>query len=109
MIGGVGGCRLLADIGCPGLFAASRFSYKIKAMAEITQKSLEHLADLARIELSESETDKFLKDLGNILNYFKELESLDTKDVAPMTGGTALKNVMREDMPFEADRFDRPD
>ena len=78
-------------------------------MAEINKKSLEHLADLARIELSENETEKFLKDLGNILNYFKELEGLDTKDVAPMTGGTSLKNVMRADMPFEKDRFDRPD
>ena len=78
-------------------------------MAEINKKSLEHLADLARIELSEHETDKFLKDFGNILNYFKELESLDTKDVASMTGGTRLLNVLRADMPFETDRFDRPD
>ena len=73
-------------------------------MPEINKKSLEHLADLARLELSEKETDKFLGDLTKILDHFKELEILATKNVAPMTGGTQLKNVFREDgdvAPFE--------
>lgn len=66
-------------------------------MPEITKKSLEHLADLARLELTEKEEEKFLKDLESILGHFKELESLDTSNVAPLTGGTSLKNVFRED------------
>jgi aspartyl-tRNA(Asn)/glutamyl-tRNA(Gln) amidotransferase subunit C len=66
-------------------------------MAEINKKSLEHLADLARLELSDQETEKFQKDLGNILNYFEELKTIDTSSVVPMTGGTSLKNIFRED------------
>lgn len=73
-------------------------------MPEINKKTLEHLADLARLELIEVEKEKFQKDLGNILNYFEELNALDIAKVVPMTGGTSLKNVFREDgdtVPFD--------
>lgn len=66
-------------------------------MSEITKKSLKHLADLSRLELTEKEEEKFIKDLESILGHFKELEELDTTNVAPLTGGTSLKNVLRED------------
>lgn len=66
-------------------------------MSEINKKSLEHLADLARLELQENEKEKFLKDLEKILNHFKELETLNTENVQPMSGGTELRNVFRED------------
>jgi len=64
----------------------------------LTKKDLEHLAELARIDLKESEEKKLLKDLGAILDYFKELQELDTENVEPMTGGTELKTVVREDV-----------
>lgn len=64
----------------------------------LTKKDLEHLAELARIELKEGEEKKLQKDLAEILDYFKELQSLDTSAVAPMTGGTQLKNSLREDV-----------
>jgi aspartyl-tRNA(Asn)/glutamyl-tRNA(Gln) amidotransferase subunit C len=63
----------------------------------ITKQTLEHLAQLARIELDPKEEEKLLKDLGEILEYFTELQKLDTANVAPMTGGTDLKNAFRED------------
>ena len=63
----------------------------------ITKHELEHLATLARIELDPKEEEKLLKDLGAILDYFKELQELDTTNVKPMTGGTDLVNVFRED------------
>jgi aspartyl-tRNA(Asn)/glutamyl-tRNA(Gln) amidotransferase subunit C len=65
--------------------------------SEITKKELEHLAKLSRIELDPKEEEKLLKDLSNILDYFKELQQLDTSAVAPMTGGTDIKNNFRED------------
>jgi aspartyl-tRNA(Asn)/glutamyl-tRNA(Gln) amidotransferase subunit C len=55
------------------------------------------LAKLARIELDPKEEEKLLKDLGAMLEYFKQLEELDTANVAPMTGGTDLTNVFRGD------------
>lgn len=63
----------------------------------LTKKDLEHLAELARIELKEGEEVKLQKDLGAILDYFKELQSINTDGVEPMAGGTELKNVLRED------------
>lgn len=66
-------------------------------MATISKKSLEHLAELARIELTTEELKNFLKDLKKILKHFEELKELDIKNVEPMTGGTLLRNVFRED------------
>lgn len=63
----------------------------------INKKTLEHLASLARIELTEKEEDKFLKELEIILTHFEELKLLDTSNVLPMSGGTINKNVFRED------------
>ena len=73
------------------------FCFKIRSMAEINKKSLNHLADLARLELSEKESEKFLGDLEKILNHFQGLEGVDTENVTPMTGGTEIKNAMRGD------------
>jgi len=67
--------------------------------SSIDKKKLEHLAKLARLELTPDEEGKLLKDLGNILEHFEELQKLDTKDVPPMAGGTDLRNVFREDDP----------
>jgi aspartyl-tRNA(Asn)/glutamyl-tRNA(Gln) amidotransferase subunit C len=66
--------------------------------SSISKKELDHLAALARIELDPKEEEKLLKDLGNILDHFKELQALDTANVPPMTGGTDLVNVFREDL-----------
>jgi aspartyl-tRNA(Asn)/glutamyl-tRNA(Gln) amidotransferase subunit C len=63
----------------------------------LTKKDLEHLAELARIKLEPKEEAKLLKDLGAILAHFESLKELDTTNVAPLTGGTALINVFRAD------------
>ncbi|MDE2020151.1 MAG: Asp-tRNA(Asn)/Glu-tRNA(Gln) amidotransferase subunit GatC [Patescibacteria group bacterium] len=65
--------------------------------SSITRTTLEHLAKLSRIELDPKEEEKLLKDLGEILDYFTELEKLDTASVQPMAGGTDLKDVLRGD------------
>ena len=49
------------------------------------------------MELGAREEEKLLKDLQKILDHFTELQELDTKDVPPITGGTALKNIFRDD------------
>lgn len=66
-------------------------------MSKFTKKDLEHLAELARIDLKESDESKLQNDLAAILDYFKELQAVNTDGVEPMTGGTELKNAMRED------------
>ena len=73
-------------------------------MPTINKRELEHLANLARIELTPGEEEKLLKDLGNILGHFEELQQLDTADVPPMAGGTDLVGVLREDAADEGGR-----
>ena len=63
----------------------------------LDKKHLEHLAALARLELKESEEERFLEDLRKILDHFEELKEVDTENVTPMAGGIELKNVMRPD------------
>ena len=58
---------------------------------------IEHLLKLARIELSSQEKEKIALDLENILEYVKQLQKLNTGGVEPMTGGTLLENICRED------------
>lgn len=58
---------------------------------------VQHLAKLARIKLTPEETEKFHGELEKVLDHFKELERLDTSHVKPMTGGTELTDVYRED------------
>jgi len=63
----------------------------------INKKTLKYLAELSRIELKKESEEKLLKDLQKILAYFEELESVDTENIEPMTGGTIEKNIFRED------------
>ena len=58
---------------------------------------IDHLLKLARIELSSQEKEKIASDLERILDYVKQLQELDTTNVEPMTGGTLLENIYRED------------
>jgi len=66
-------------------------------MAHIDKKTLEHLAQLSRMELSEAESNQLLGDLEKIFVHFEELKALETDAVLAVNGGTDLKNVTRED------------
>ncbi len=65
--------------------------------SSIDKETLAHLAKLSRIEFDAREEEKLIADLGAILDHFKELQGLPTDAVPPMTGGTDLKNVFRDD------------
>ena len=66
-------------------------------MPELHKKDVEHLAGLARLEFSSEEAELLTNDLEKILDHFKELKEVNTEGVLPLTGGTSLKNVVRED------------
>ena len=63
----------------------------------ITIKDVEHVAKLARLELTEDEKVKFSKQLGDILKYVEQMNEVDTSNVKPMTQVIDFCNVMRED------------
>ena len=62
-----------------------------------TEKDLQHIADLARIKLSEDEAKKFPKELGSILDFIDQLNKADTSQVEPAYQITGLVNSFRAD------------
>ncbi len=67
----------------------------------ITVKDVEHVAKLARLELTDDEKQKFTEQLDNILDYFNQLNELDTTGIEPLSHPIPIYNVMREDSPSE--------
>lgn len=65
----------------------------------ITKQEVEHVAKLARLELSELEKEKLTDQLSNILTYVEKLNELDTTGVEPTSHVLAITNVMRDDVP----------
>ncbi len=63
----------------------------------ISKEDVQHIAALARIGLSDEEVEKFKKDLESILDYVKELQEVDTKNIEPTSQVTGSYNVIRED------------
>lgn len=63
----------------------------------ITVKDVEHVAKLARLELSDDEKERFTGQLNAILKYAEKLNELNTDDVPPTSHVLKLANVMRED------------
>ena len=63
----------------------------------LPKTEVEHIARLARIELSEPEKDKYAEQLSAILGYVDELKKLDIKDVPDVGQITGLTNQLAED------------
>lgn len=55
------------------------------------------MAELAKLKLTDKETTNFAKEFSEILSYVEKLNEVDISKVEPMTGGTDLTNIMRED------------
>jgi len=64
----------------------------------ITKSDVEHVAKLARLELSDAEKEQFTEQLNAILKYAEQLDALNTEHVAPTSHAMPMVNVMREDV-----------
>ncbi len=64
----------------------------------ITIKDVEHVAKLARLELTEEEKELYTKQLGDVLKYVDQMNEVDTSNIKPMAQVVDLVNVMREDV-----------
>ncbi len=65
----------------------------------INREEVLHIAKLAQLKLTEDEVALFQAQLGQILDYFKKLEELDTSRVSPMKHVLDIHNVLRADEP----------
>ncbi|MFC1687773.1 Asp-tRNA(Asn)/Glu-tRNA(Gln) amidotransferase subunit GatC [Patescibacteria group bacterium] len=63
----------------------------------LTREDIEHLSKLARLELTEDEKIKFQSQLSSILEYVRQIQKVDTKNVKPSFHIPELKNISQED------------
>ena len=68
-------------------------------MSNISKDQIEHIAKLARIELTEQEKEKFFKELSSILDYVAQLNKVDTSKIKEISQVAGLESVVREDNP----------
>jgi aspartyl-tRNA(Asn)/glutamyl-tRNA(Gln) amidotransferase subunit C len=65
--------------------------------AMITSKDVEHISWLASIKINDEEKEKFVEQFNSILEYFHQLDEVDTEGVEPTYRVVDLANVFRED------------
>ena len=68
----------------------------------LDRADVEHIALLARIELTEEEVEMFREQLSNILEQFETLKDVDTTGVAATDHAGQLQTVLREDVPEDS-------
>ncbi len=64
----------------------------------ITIKDVEHVAKLARLELTDDEKEMFTHQLGDVLEHVERMNEVNTEGVEPMNHPIDFYNVMREDV-----------
>ncbi len=64
---------------------------------KLSQQDVEYVADLARLQVSETEKEQLSHHLSSILTYMEELNQVDTEGVSPMASVVSQANVLRED------------
>jgi aspartyl-tRNA(Asn)/glutamyl-tRNA(Gln) amidotransferase subunit C len=64
---------------------------------QLSKDEIQHIAKLARLELTDEELKKYGGQLSAVLNYIDQLKEVDVKGVEPTAQVTGLENVLRED------------
>ena len=63
----------------------------------LSREEVLHIAQLARVGLSEEDVAKFQEQLSDVLDHFETLKALDTEGVEPTSYPLPLESVMRAD------------
>ncbi len=72
---------------------------------KISRKDVEHVANLARLDLTESDMATFVNQIGDILDHVDSLKKVDTQGVLGTSHAISLTNAFRDDEVSEpADR-----
>jgi len=68
-------------------------------MTDATHIDVSYVANLARIELTEEETELFQGQIDQVLEYVEQLSEIDVSTVEPTTHSVPQVNVLRADQP----------
>ncbi len=64
---------------------------------KINKELIEHVAEVARLKLTDKEKEKFSKELNEIIEVFSKIDKVDTKNAETSLQPVELKNMLRED------------
>ena len=63
----------------------------------LTLAEVEHIAELARLSLTQEEKERYREQLSAILDYFAQLQDLDTVDIPPTSSVLPGRSGLRAD------------
>jgi|TARA_B100001964_G_C14243852_1_gene606425 aspartyl-tRNA(Asn)/glutamyl-tRNA(Gln) amidotransferase subunit C len=64
---------------------------------KINKELIEHVAEVARLKLTDKEIEKFSKELKEVIEAFSKLDKVDTKGIETSLQAVELKNMLRKD------------
>lgn len=64
----------------------------------IDQKTIQHIAKLARLEVTPEQAEKYGQQMSQILKHFEQISQVDTKGVEPLITPSEIENFWREDL-----------
>lgn len=67
----------------------------------VSKEEVQYLAHLARLQLTEEETERLSGDMNRILEYMEQLQEPDTEDVEPLEHVIDMEYRLRDDTPEE--------
>ncbi len=73
----------------------------------ITRKDIEHIAHLARLEVSDAEIPAYTEKLDKIIGFIDTLEQADTEGLQPMAHPLNMSQRLREDAVTATDSRER--
>ena len=65
---------------------------------QIDEKTVRHIARLARLKIDGEQAKALERELSSILVWVEQLDKIDTSGVAPMTGASDIKMRLRPDV-----------
>ena len=71
------------------------------------QVDVAHVANLARLKLTDEEISRFQREINDILAYIDSLKEVDVDGIEPTAHASAISNVIREDVAGDCQDIDR--
>jgi len=66
---------------------------------KLSLEQVEHIAELAKLRLTDAEKERFRDQLSDILDYAEKIQRLDTAAIPPTATVLPLRTVLRPDVP----------
>ena len=76
----------------------------MRFLMALTKEDVEHIAHLARLEVSDDEIAEYVAKLSGIIDFVAQLGELETADVEPMAHPLDMIQRLREDLVTEQDQ-----